>query len=49
MFESAELGHKIAVETLIKSGANGALKDKDGKTASDLAADDATRVLLAAK
>ena len=49
LMTAAELGHKIAVEVLIKAGANGGLRDKDGKTATDLAPDDATRTLLAAK
>ncbi|MBN9246601.1 MAG: ankyrin repeat domain-containing protein [Hyphomicrobium sp.] len=38
---AASLGHEKAVDVLLASGANKALRDKAGKTAADLAANDA--------
>jgi ankyrin repeat protein len=45
---AAQLGHVTAAEVLIKHGANKALKDKSGKTASDLALVPSLRAELAA-
>jgi uncharacterized protein len=46
---AAELGHTGAAELLISRGASKALRDKDGKTASDLARSEALRAELAAR
>lgn len=43
---AAELGHTVAVEKLIAASADKTLTAKSGKTASDLASDDATRAVL---
>ena len=43
---AAELGHTVAVEKLIAAGADKTLTAKSGKTAGDLAPDDATRGAL---
>jgi ankyrin repeat protein len=45
---AAEQGHGAIASALIEAGADRTLRDKDGKTAADLASDDATRVALAA-
>jgi len=45
---AAALGNSAIVEHLLQRGADRALKDKDGKTALDLAIDDAVRAKLAA-
>ena len=46
---AAELGHRVATETLVAAGAATTLRDKTGKSAADLAPDEATRAILAAK
>jgi len=46
---AAALGHSAAVELLLKAGADRGLHDKDGKTASDLAANGALRAELASR
>lgn len=45
---AASLGHTTAVDLLLAHGADKGLRDKDGKTAADLAADEALRTKLAA-
>lgn len=46
---AAELGHTGAAELLIARGADRYLRDKNGKTAGDLARNEALRAVLAAK
>jgi ankyrin repeat protein len=46
---AAERGHAAIVEILLQHGANGSLKDKEGKVARDLAATDDVRAKLTAK
>ena len=46
---AAELGHAMAVEVLVRRGADRSLTDKAGKTARDLATSDSLRRVLAAK
>jgi len=46
---AASLGDAASVDTLLRHGADRALKDKEGKTALDLAANAAVRAKLAAK
>jgi ankyrin repeat protein len=46
---AASLGHDKAVEVLLARGADKRLRDKEGKTAMDLSADDALRIKLAVK
>ena len=43
---AAELGHRGAVETLLARGADSTLKDKEGKSARDLAANDEIKLAL---
>jgi len=47
LMTAAELGHATAVEALLKAHADGRLKDKAGKTAADLASDQAIKTALA--
>ena len=49
LMTAAELGHAVAVDALLKAGADASLKDKSGKTATDLARDDAIRTRLASR
>jgi hypothetical protein len=44
---AAERGHAGAVATLMAAGAQPARKDKSGKSATDLAANDEVRAVLA--
>ncbi|SMF54237.1 Ankyrin repeat [Tistlia consotensis] len=44
---AAERGHSLAVKALLEAGADPAIRDGQGKTALDLAADDAVRQALA--
>ena len=44
---AAELGHAMAVEVLLKAGADVSLKDKAGKTAADLTSLEVIRTELA--
>ena len=46
---AADLGHAVAVEKLVAAGADKTITDKAGKTAQELAHDDATRTLLVSK
>jgi ankyrin repeat protein len=46
---AAAVGHAAAAELLLSHGANASLRDKSGKSASDLAANDTLRARLAAK
>jgi uncharacterized protein len=46
---AASLGDAVTVDFLLRRGADRARKDKDGKIAFDLAANDAVRAQLAAK
>ena len=46
---AAAVGHAAAAELLLSRGANASLRDKSGKSASDLAANDTLRARLAAK
>ena len=46
---AASLGDAPVVDILLNRGANRALKDKEGKTALDLAANAEVRAVLAAK
>jgi ankyrin repeat protein len=46
---AAMLGHTAAAEALLARGADRTLKDKDGKTASDLASGTALRAELAGR
>lgn len=43
---AAERGHPAIAKLLLARGANAALRDKDGKSARDLAADDSVRAVL---
>ena len=45
---AAALGHATAVEILVSRGADKTLLDNDGKSASELASDEAIRARLAA-
>jgi ankyrin repeat protein len=45
---AAEQGHAGVVEVLLKAGANAKLRDREGKGALDLAANDETRRALSA-
>ena len=47
LMTAAELGHTVAIDALLKAGADPSPKDKSGKTAADLASDDAIRTRLA--
>lgn len=47
LMTAAELGHTTALEALLKARADVSLKDKSGKTAADLATDQAIRTSLA--
>ena len=49
LMTAAVLGRTTAVEALIKAGADVSLKDKSGKSAADLAGDDALRTALAGR
>ena len=49
LMTASELGHTTALETLLKAGADVSLTDKAGKTAADLASDDAIRTQLASR
>jgi ankyrin repeat protein len=46
---AAVLGRTTATETLIKAGADVSLKDKSGKTAAELASDEAIRTALSGR
>ncbi|PSC04415.1 hypothetical protein SLNSH_14420 [Alsobacter soli] len=46
LMSAAELGHAEIVRVLLKAGANPALRDKEGKTAADLADGEAVRAVL---
>jgi uncharacterized protein len=46
LMTAAVLGHTVAAEALMKAGADALLKDKSGKTAAELASDDAIRTAL---
>ena len=46
LMTAAVLGRTTAIETLMKAGADVSLKDKSGKSAADLASDDAIRTAL---
>jgi uncharacterized protein len=46
LMTAAVLGRTTAVEALMKAGADVSLKDKSGKTAADLASDEAIRTAL---
>jgi ankyrin repeat protein len=46
---AAAVGHTAAAELLLSHGANASLRDKSGKSARDLAANDTLRARLAAK
>ncbi len=46
---AADLDHRAAAEALLAHGADPTLKDKEGKTASDLTSLDTLRAKLAAK
>jgi uncharacterized protein len=46
---AAELGHAEVVEMLIGRGADRTVRDKSGKTALDLAANESVRRALAAR
>lgn len=46
LMTAAELGHAVAVETLLKAGADRRLKDKSGKTAAELASNEAIKASL---
>ncbi len=48
LMTAAELGRATAVDTLLKAGADASVKDKQGKTAAELASDENMRSVLAA-
>lgn len=47
LMTAAELGHAAIVRTLLKAGADPSRRDKEGKTAADLAAGEPVRLALA--
>lgn len=49
LMTAAELGHSAVVELLVKRGADKSAASKSGKTAADLAPNDAVKAMLAAK
>jgi ankyrin repeat protein len=46
---AAEQGHATVVDVLIRAGADASRRDRSGKTAADLASDEAIRQKLAAR